>query len=288
MIEDACQAHGAEYFSRKHNRWMKAGSMGRAAAFSFYPGKEPGSVRRSRGGDHQRCRRSPTRSDDARPRPSQEVLPRRGRLQRSAGRDPGRASAREAGSSGKVERAAAGTRSRIQPPVAGADEAVIPPYRALLVARCVSPVCDPHRRSRRPDGPSEEGGHRHGNSLSDSAALAESLRFAELPAWETSRSQKKLLRKSFPCRCSRSSQQSSRLGWWRRFLALPPIPANTPSREVHRWQRPTVPHRHPCRNSLHSSRQGTAKNEDLSHWRGLCGSHHRGLLGANWPRRLLR
>jgi dTDP-4-amino-4,6-dideoxygalactose transaminase len=42
VIEDACQAHGAEYFSRKFNCWMKAGSMGRAAAFSFYPGKNLG------------------------------------------------------------------------------------------------------------------------------------------------------------------------------------------------------------------------------------------------------
>ena len=42
VIEDACQAHGAEYFSRKHNRWCKAGSMGQAAAFSFYPGKNLG------------------------------------------------------------------------------------------------------------------------------------------------------------------------------------------------------------------------------------------------------
>jgi dTDP-4-amino-4,6-dideoxygalactose transaminase len=42
VIEDACQAHGAEYFSKKHNCWMKAGSMGRAAAFSFYPGKNLG------------------------------------------------------------------------------------------------------------------------------------------------------------------------------------------------------------------------------------------------------
>ena len=42
VIEDACQAHGAQYFSKKHNRWFTAGSMGRAAAFSFYPGKNLG------------------------------------------------------------------------------------------------------------------------------------------------------------------------------------------------------------------------------------------------------
>lgn len=42
VIEDACQAHGAQYFSRRENRWCKAGSMGQAAAFSFYPGKNLG------------------------------------------------------------------------------------------------------------------------------------------------------------------------------------------------------------------------------------------------------
>jgi dTDP-4-amino-4,6-dideoxygalactose transaminase len=42
VIEDACQAHGAEYFSKKESRWRKAGSMGHAAAFSFYPGKNLG------------------------------------------------------------------------------------------------------------------------------------------------------------------------------------------------------------------------------------------------------
>ena len=42
VIEDACQAHGAEYHSKKENRWHKAGSIGLAAAFSFYPGKNLG------------------------------------------------------------------------------------------------------------------------------------------------------------------------------------------------------------------------------------------------------
>jgi len=42
VIEDACQAQGAEYFSTRESRWRKAGSMGRAAAFSFYPGKNLG------------------------------------------------------------------------------------------------------------------------------------------------------------------------------------------------------------------------------------------------------
>lgn len=42
VVEDACQAHGAQYFSKKENRWRIAGSMGKAAAFSFYPGKNLG------------------------------------------------------------------------------------------------------------------------------------------------------------------------------------------------------------------------------------------------------
>ena len=42
VIEDACQAHGAQYFSKKDGVWKKAGSIGLAAAFSFYPGKNLG------------------------------------------------------------------------------------------------------------------------------------------------------------------------------------------------------------------------------------------------------
>jgi dTDP-4-amino-4,6-dideoxygalactose transaminase len=40
IVEDACQAHGAEYFSKE--RWRRAGSIGKVAAFSFYPGKNLG------------------------------------------------------------------------------------------------------------------------------------------------------------------------------------------------------------------------------------------------------
>lgn len=42
LIEDACQAHGARYFSEQDQCWKQAGSIGKAAAFSFYPGKNLG------------------------------------------------------------------------------------------------------------------------------------------------------------------------------------------------------------------------------------------------------
>ena len=115
VIEDACQAHGAEYFSKKLNRWMKAGSMGRAAAFSFYPGKNLGAC----GEAGAVTTNDPDVADKIKMLRDhgqvEEVPPRRRRLQRTAGRDPSRASARKAGSSGEVEHAAPRPGSRIQP-----------------------------------------------------------------------------------------------------------------------------------------------------------------------------
>ena len=46
VIEDAAQAHGAEWDGRR------AGSFGEAACFSFYPGEEPGRLRRRWRGRH--------------------------------------------------------------------------------------------------------------------------------------------------------------------------------------------------------------------------------------------
>ena len=72
------------------DRWWQAGSMGQAAAFSFYPGKnlgacgEAGAVTTN---DERIARRMP---DAARPRPVEQVLPRHRRLQRTARCHPGR------------------------------------------------------------------------------------------------------------------------------------------------------------------------------------------------------
>ena len=75
VIEDACQAHGAEYFSKRNNRWMKAGSMGRAAAFSFYPGKNLGACGEGGAATTNDLGRRRQNQNASRPWAGEEVLP---------------------------------------------------------------------------------------------------------------------------------------------------------------------------------------------------------------------
>ena len=90
VIEDACQAHGAEYFSTKHNRWMKAGSMGRAAAFSFYPGKNLGACGEGGAVTTNDSQVAEIVRSAARAWAGEEIRSSYGGIQRASGFNPGR------------------------------------------------------------------------------------------------------------------------------------------------------------------------------------------------------
>ena len=61
VIEDACQAHGAEYFSKQAESLDEGRLDGPCGGVQLLPREEPRGLRRRRGRDDQRCRRSPAR-----------------------------------------------------------------------------------------------------------------------------------------------------------------------------------------------------------------------------------
>ena len=204
VIEDACQAHGAEYFSKKHNRWMKAGSMGRAAAFSFYPGKNLGACGEAGAATTNDAAIAKTHEDAARSWPGHKVLSRHRRLQRPSGRDPGRPPAREAGASCKVERPTPRTRRGVSSVcLTAADTALVPPFEPSW-SRAVYHLYVVRTADR-------EGLMDHlkkagiGTGIHYPIPLHLQKAYAEMNyKEETSRSPKKPPRKSSPCQCSRS------------------------------------------------------------------------------------
>ena len=180
VIEDACQAHGAEYFSKKHNRWMKAGSMGRAAAFSFYPGKNLGACGEA----------GAATTNDAAIAKTMKMLRDHGQATKyyhDLEGYNGRLDAIQAGllhvklahlpkwNAQRRERAAEYKRL-----LESADDGGSRPVRAVMVTSGLSPVCCSLSRPRRPDGPPQESRHRHRNSLPDPAAPAKGLQGDEL------------------------------------------------------------------------------------------------------------
>ena len=176
VIEDACQAHGAEYFSRKQNRWMKAGSMGRAAAFSFYPGKnlgacgEAGAVTTNDAGLAKKI--SMLRDHGQAQKYYHDVEGYNGRLDAiQAGLLHAKLTHLAKWNAQRRERA-----SEYYRLFAAADETVVPPFEPSW-SRAVY-----HLYVMRTDDREgmmnhlKESGHRNGNSLPDSTAFAEGLR----------------------------------------------------------------------------------------------------------------
>ena len=101
VIEDASQAHGAEY------KGKKAGSIGDAGLLQLLPGEEPRRVRRGRGRGHQQRGTRQKDADAARPRAGEEVLPLPDRVERPDGRDPGGGPQRETETPRRLDRGAA-------------------------------------------------------------------------------------------------------------------------------------------------------------------------------------
>ena len=213
VIEDACQAHGAEYFSKKDNRWKKAGSMGAAAAFSFYPGKNLGACGEA----------GAVTTNDAEMARKMRMLRDHGQSQKyyhEVEGYNGRLDAIQAGILGiKLKHLAAigtnptpgmrGSLSRVARRPSG--RIILPFEPAWSKAVYHLFVVRVQDRSQLSEASCRRT-HRYRDPLSDSTASAERLCTTSVTGRAASRSPRGWRRKLFLCRCSRGSKRPSRIG----------------------------------------------------------------------------
>ena len=181
VVEDACQAHGAEYFSKRQNRWLKAGSMGRAAAFSFYPGKnlgacgEAGAVTTNDGDIARKIRM--LRDHGQAKKYYHDMEGYNGRLD-SIQAGILHVKLRHLTAWNERRRECA---SRYQELLGAASEVIRLPYRAFLVQGRFPPLCRPGSEPGTTSEPPGCGWYRDGNSLSYSPPPAKRLQRPWLP-----------------------------------------------------------------------------------------------------------
>ena len=174
VIEDAAQAHGAEYKGRR------AGSMGDMGCFSFYPGKNLGAY--GEGGmvttdnpDFVRTLRMLARLGRG-----AEIRARAQGLQLSARGHSGCGAAGQAAASGGMDRGAARGSGQLRP--ASCWKRRAHPAGNALCAPRLPRLRDSHDRAEGLAGCTAEAGHPHRNSLPDSRPPASRVCRPGLPA----------------------------------------------------------------------------------------------------------
>ena len=204
VIEDACQAHGAE------RDGLRAGTAGQAAAFSFYPGKNLGAMGDAGALVDRRRASSPTRVRALREhgQTAKYVHAREGWTARldtiqalvllaqaaAARRLERRSGGRGRGSISR--RSPASATSRLPPVAAGSDAGLAPLRRA-------------HGRPGRARGLPPRAWDRHGPPLPRAGAPDRGVRAPRLRARARSRSRRRSRASASRCRSSRASARRS-------------------------------------------------------------------------------
>ena len=210
MIEDACQAHGAEY------RGRRAGALGPVGSVQLLPREEPRGAGRRRSGRHQRRRRGREGPPASQPRPGRQVHApgRRATATASTTCRPrsSRRSSRTSTSGTTRARQAATRYDELLADVAGVGRLTTIDD---VLARA-PPLRGPGRRPRRGARRLVDGGHRVRHPLSGPAASHARVRRSGY-ARGTSLSQRLSPSAASRFRCTRTCRPIRSSTWWRQL-----------------------------------------------------------------------